>query len=204
MINTHYVAMRRLNVISIRSIAGLLAVVAASALGSWLLMADDDPAGAGPGPAHAVWNRHGSLGELMRSSTAVVKANVVGVQAAPPITPAQANAPLDTPSLPRESVTLQTGEHLFGDQPGDTFSLLRVLPPKGSTLTEDPPYKPGEEYLLFLRPGDLPGTWQVVGLDGRLPATGADFKGLLPNGPSDEINRGRSDLKRAIKEAKER
>jgi hypothetical protein len=196
----------RSRALSLRAVAGLCAVLAVTAGASWLLFGQPPAtAEAGPAPAHAVWNRHPSLGELMRASTAVVTASVATVTDAPPITPAQANAPLDTPPLPRKQVTMETTDRLHGDDPGARFELLHVLPPKGSVLQEDPQYNPREQYLLFLRPGDLPGTWQVVGLDGRLPVeSSGEFKGLLPNGPSDEINRGRADLRRILQEAKQR
>lgn len=160
-------------------------------------------------PVSVDWVRTPNARALMRGGrTSAVRASVVSVAAAPPITAADARAPEGTPSLKRQLITLRVSDHLAGPPVDAQFDLVRVLPPSGVVAEEDIPWKPGEEYVLFVSPSEMPGdwqprSWQLVSLDGRLPV-GADkrLRGLLEGGPAEELNNS-SDLKKTLKEASE-
>ncbi len=194
----------------------LLIICAVSACGSWLLSGAPLPgssadASGRPVAAHAVWNRHTDLRQLMRPTEVVVKATVVAVEAGPTITASDAGAAAGSPDIPQQRVTFRTDEVAFGSSPGTTFTVLHALPPEGTTFPEDPPYVAGQKNLLFLAPAVGPGrhapridgVWQRVGIDGRLPIDrNGQAKGLMPNGPGPEINKAMGDLRRVLAEAK--
>jgi hypothetical protein len=155
--------------------------------------------------AHATWNRHPTLDDLMRAATTVVYAQVLDVESEKPITPEMANAPADKPSLPRERIRFIRERAVHGADPGETFSVVRVLPPTGSVLPEDPPYRKGNRYLLFLQRGQplglAPG-WELVGLDGRIARkTDGRLEGYLVNGPAPELQKVERRLSSAIEES---
>lgn len=148
-------------------------------------------------PLSVDWVRAPTLRELMKSAHAVVRARVVAVNEAPAISAKDARAPAGTPDIPRQRITLATEKQLWGEPVGESFDLVRVLPPSGVVAREDAAYRSGERYLLFLVTADMPGSWQpqngyqLFSRDGRLLVrSDGRFDGPLPDGPARELNIG--------------
>jgi hypothetical protein len=157
-------------------------------------------------PLSVDWQRAQTVRALLRGEASAVVARVDATTDAPPITPEDAGAPADTPSLPREVISFTLTDHLAGPPVDDVFDLVRVLPPSGVTAEEDEPYRAGERYLLFVSPAEMPGAWQprawqLVSLDGRLKIEpDGRVRGYLPDGPAAEVNRG-SSIAHVVEEA---
>jgi hypothetical protein len=120
-----------------------------------------------PQVASVDWaERPDDVQELGEAATAVVQAQVTGVESGPPLLdPADADDP--DQAIPTQRISFDTASVLEGQMPG-TFKLFKT----GTSdlyLKGDPLYAVGETYVLFLEPRDgEPGTYVPVAPDGRL------------------------------------
>ncbi len=163
-------------------------------------------------PVSVDWARHESPKALVRDAATVVKATVVSVEKAPPITAEDAKADPSAPDMHREAVRLKLDETVAGAKPATEFTLVHflVVPPGVPVSGEaaaDEPYKVGEQYLLFLKPAEMPGEWQpreaygLVSLDGRFRIEADDrLRGYLEGGPASQLNAA-SDLAGLLRES---
>jgi len=93
--------------------------------------------------------------------------------------------PADDPEyeIPTQRITFATISILDGASPDSEFVLFRT----GSDelrLANDPPYEPGERYVLFIRPrAGESGTYLPVAPDGRLRLDAGDDAEAVIGGP---------------------
>ncbi|HEY8581387.1 MAG TPA: hypothetical protein VIL49_00510 [Capillimicrobium sp.] len=114
------------------------------------------------------------MGELYRQPEAIARARVVAVDAGAPIPSTNPELPEGgRPPIPTQRVTFETIEAVAGD-PGKRFEIFRTggRMDDGTILQleDDPPYRIGEEHLLFLLPGPH-GMYIPFGPDGRASVT---------------------------------
>jgi hypothetical protein len=123
---------------------------------------------------HANWvNTPHSLGEATRMSTVVVVATARGAEEGEPLVfaPEHGVAP-----IPTQRVTFDVVRPYKGDLvAGESFVLFQNGN-DASRFEEDPTYKPGHRYLLFLTQRE-DGTFLVVAPEGRYEIT---RNGLVP------------------------
>lgn len=148
----------------------------------------DDRESVRPVQAHALWTRNTTLQALLAAGTTdVVTGTVAAVTGTTPITAAAAGSAPGAPELPRRVVEVAVDKTLHGNLAGSA-RVVQVLPPGGVPFEEDPPYRPGDHVLLFLRPSEgpapVPGAYEVVGIDGRysVDANGRAH-GHIPDAP---------------------
>jgi hypothetical protein len=143
----------------------------------------------------------------VRDASVVVTATVTDVSALAPITAADAGAASGAPDIPRERVSVTVDRRLLGDA-GDAVEIIDTRLPGKPQSDEDPGYRAGERYVLFLKPavgpgGAIGGAWQTVSNDGRLPLRADnDVRELLPRGPRDEIRAAWPNIESKLQEAK--
>lgn len=120
---------------------------------------------------HAFWyNNPRSLGQATRLATEVVVATVVDVTAGDPIANGE-EAPIPTQ---RVHFTVKRGQK-GSLRAGESFVLFQNGNEE-NRFAEDPSYKVGHRYLLFLTPRE-DGTYLVVSPEGRYEVT---RNGLVP------------------------
>lgn len=124
------------------------------------------------GPAtqvgYAEWVEHpADVGDLEQEATAVVEAEVTAVEPGPDLVDDPADGSDPDEAIPTQRIGFSTIQVLDGQAPG-TFKLFKT----GSAdlyLRNDPLYRAGERYVLFIRPRQgEPGTYLPVAPDGRL------------------------------------
>ena len=150
--------------------------------------------------AHATWFRHLTVADLLRESVSVVTAEVVSVAELPAVTGKQAGSAPGATDIPHRKITLRRNAVEWGADPGTAINLVHALPPAGTSLSEDPAYRPGETYVLFLRRSAFGGMWQRVGIDGRIAVRDGRLVGLLPHGPGSALDERRADLAAYLEE----
>ena len=122
---------------------------------------------------HASWAfRPQSLAEVMAASRLAVEAEVTGVRAGPDLVERAAGHPGGY-RIPTQRVAFSVVRALAGSAP-EKFELFKTgaSGARAFSLEGDPPYQPGERYVLFVsqRPD---GSWLPSGPDARL-AVGTD------------------------------
>lgn len=153
----------------------LAAISMVAGVGSWLAIPSDEPnavMSTSPAPAHATWFRHESLKDLMKPTAYVVAGKVVAVEPYAPITAKDAGAAEGAPEIPRQIATLRVSQQYFGAKLEPEISVVQNLAPDDAVFSEDPPYRSGDELMLFLRDAigprsvPIPGALSRVGIDG--------------------------------------
>jgi len=133
--------------------------------------------------AHVRWARPRSLKEMVNASAGVAWGEVTDVKQGDGLRSIGSG---DAPTLPTQRVFFQRLELLKGDLP-EKFEVLYVGGP-GFMTDEDPPYRVGERYVMFLKPNPMrPGRYLRVAIDGRLKQIDKHFEGFVPGGPSGEL-----------------
>lgn len=146
----------------IAAIASALLNFGVSAIG------DEAPPASAPQPMGVVWTeRPESVDDLDDEAHAVVEAEVEGIRSGPDLVSAEPGEPAGEERIPTQRIALRTLERFDGQMP-DRFDLFKT----GSAdlyLEDDPPYRVGERYVLFLRPRQSePRTYMPSAPDGRL------------------------------------
>lgn len=130
--------------------------------------AQEAPEDAPPQVASVVWDfRPGSVEALARESESMVHAEVVEVRAGEPLAADAAGHP-EGDSIPTQRIVFDVVEQMDGQSLPEQFQLFKT----GSEslhLENDPPYRVGERYVLFVREREgEAGTYLPVAPDGRL------------------------------------
>ncbi len=144
--------------------------------------------------ASPTWIRPATIKELVRDSTHVVEAEVVGIRRGDDLGRGRKYSPQE-PSLPTQRVTFRTLDVLRGDPALRTFDVFRV----GSEqlLVEgDPNFRRGERYVLFIHPRQPapgeprePDLFITTGPDGRLRANDRGrFEAVIDGGVADRLD----------------
>ncbi|UQN09379.1 hypothetical protein [Deinococcus sp. QL22] len=194
----------------VAALSGLLVV-------QWLAPLRPRGPQAAPG-MHASWvNVARSLDEAVKLSQTVVVARVVGVKRASDLTVKAAGEPNGVDRVPVERVLLEV-QALYGSAPQQvtlfhtglsTGQLTDQTPPekapdlkptdqaaptqtspRTTLLEDDPEYKEGQQYVLFLRPGpELDGekTLRVIAPEGRYLLEGQRLMAVTTRGAAKEI-----------------
>lgn len=119
--------------------------------------------------ASASWIHPTSLADLRRKTDLAVTATVVRVRPGQPLTNPRLGR--DDQPLPTQLVTLRVDKLHRGNAPA-TVQVFRTggTLPDGTTLvmSEDAPYRVGQQYLLLLRRGAPQSSTTPVGPEGRL------------------------------------
>ncbi len=134
----------------------------------------DEPGEEGP-KAHALWYHNPrNLFEAIGLARAIVVAEVVGVYDAPDIVVPVKGLDNDEHRVPNQRIALTVRQTLKGNV-GKSFDLFHT----GNdtfVLADDPAYKIGEKYVLFLHPRE-DGSYRIIAPEGRFQVT---RQGLLP------------------------
>lgn len=150
-----------------------------------------------------------SLEDLTAESPAIVLVEVEAVREGPPEWLGTENPELGPPTeLPSQLVDLEVKESIEGATP-ESFTLYQ-LGGEGLHAEEAPAYRPGERYLLFVRPRlndahtapNPDGSWIAVTPDGRLEKLASGELEAQAEGPVADVLDGES-VPEAIEEIEE-
>jgi|SRR6185295_746974 len=167
----------------------LLALAAAALVALALSLGISAAQESGPAPqvGYAEWVEHPSdVGDLEQGATAVVEAEVTAVEPGPALVdPADGTDPDE--AIPTQRIGFSTIQVLDGQAP-QSFKLFKT----GSEelyLRNDPFYRTGERYVLFIRPREgEPGTYLPVAPDGRLRVQDGEAQAFINTPPANQLD----------------